>query len=683
MEQFSKMQLMVIIVVLMLFFCYTEGFDDNVKTSVVSSIDNISDCANINGQSGCKVIPNDFDWTNIPDNYADSIWEIKFDFDLGDASITLPDNVTLKFSGGLLKNYTSISGANTRIDAGLVGSFDGSGSLSGTWNLESVYPEWFGALGDGTAYDAHAFIKAVGFLKSMNGGNLILTSEKDYIIDKEILLTSNISILGNGATISVNPANWQAVNSGFYAIFATLHVSDKPFAAPGFELGNGIIKFRNIVIDNVTFNLNRDATDAFFQANKLHFSFNAVRLTDAQDSGIQNCTFIDGQNSTHYSIMPVCAIEKSINCFYKNNNSINSTPINVSYGTNCIVDNNVFDTTVSTAIEIYLGEHHKVTNNTIGTQWFDASTIGCSANYAYIGDNRIKASNAFGITMGHPFDEINYPGLPFDSSYSVVENNHITGGPVKFNADGTPTGNSILTGRIGIAVPNGKHVKILNNLIEDLYRDTAYRNDNAAIVIGGSTTDQTLFDNLIIDGNTIKGATVGIQVRDHINVTISDNHIENVFRGIYGEATVESSPTGKMIVDGNTIKNSGEALFLNCPENIVTNNKIIETDVFGYLYYGHYVFNNNIIKEAKVGPHSHHPLSFTMKHNYFYNTVPLGDISTGSIMTMRAPQMALENLIIEGNTIDYPVNGTPTTWVVRAYELQGYVGSQYFNSTMQ
>lgn len=681
MEPFSKAQLMFIIVVLMLFSCYTESFDDSVDNLSVSLVDNSGDCENINSLSSCKVIPADFDWTNIPANYVDSIWEIKYEFDLGEASVILPDKVTLKFTDGNLNKYDSISGTNTKIVGELVGSFDGSGVLAGTWDLENVYPEWFGAVGDGAAYDSNAFIKAVSFLKSMDGGDLILTSGKDYVIDKEILLSSNITILGNGAAISVNPANWQVVNSGFYSIFATIHVNDKPLAAPTFELGDGTIKFRNIVIDNITFNLNRDATDAFFQANKPHFSFNAVRLTDAQDSGIQNCKFIDGQNSTHYNIMPVCAIEKSINCFYKNNTSINSTPINVSHGTNCVVDNNVFDTTVSTAIEIYLGEHHKVTNNTIGTQWFDASTIGCSANYAYVGGNRIRESNAFGITMGHPFDEINYPGLPFDSSFSVVENNHITGGPVKFDGDGTPEGNSILTGRIGIIVPNGKNVKILNNLIEGLYRDTAYRTNNAAILIGGATTDQTLFDDLIIKGNRINGATVGIQVRDHINVTIANNHLEKVFRGIYGEATVESSPTGKMIVDGNIIKNSGEALFLNCPENIVTNNTIIETDVFGYLYYGHYVFNNNVIKEAKVGPHSYHPLSFTMKHNYFYNTVPLGDLSTGSIITMRAPNMPLENLVIEGTEIDFPASGRPTTWVIRAYELQGFVGSQYYNST--
>lgn len=655
---------------------YTDSFEDNKVDRLVENIDDDYDNS-VNCELDYKIIPSDFDWNNIPDSYSDSIWEIRHDFDLGDESVELPENIILKFKGGKLNNYATIFGEETRIDEGLVGSFDGSGVLTGTWNLEEVFPEWYGALGDGATYDADAFISAVYSLKVTGGGDLILTTGKDYVINKEILLTSNITVRGNGATLSVDPENWQVVNSGFYAIFATINVVDKPLAAPAFELGNHIIKFRDIVIDNITFNLNRNANDPFFQANKLYFSFNAVRLTNAQNSGIQNCSFIDGQDASHYSIMPVCAIEKSINCFYINNKSINSTPINVSYGTNCVVDNNVFDSTVSTAIEIYLGDHHRVTNNTIGAQWFDASTIGCSANYAYIGGNIIKESNAIAITMGHPYDEVNFSGEPFDSSYSVVENNDITGGPVTF-VGGTSAG-AILTGGAGILLQNGKGIKILNNRIEGLYEDTAYRNDNAAILIGGATTDQSLFDDLMIKGNTISGATVGIQVKDHIKVTISENYIKNVFRGIYGEATIASSPSGKMSVQNNTIKDVGEALFLNCPENIVTNNIIDTAAVFGYLYYGRYIFNNNIVKEALVGPHSVNPIRFVMRNNYFYNTIPIGDRLTGSIVTIKSPDMSINDLIIEGNKVDFPNTGTPTTWVLRAFELQGFVGSQYFN----
>src|SRR5699024_7896033 len=49
---------------------------------------------------------------------ANTVHEIRYDFDLGGETAEMPENVVLKFNGGSLNNG-EILGDNTRIDAGL------------------------------------------------------------------------------------------------------------------------------------------------------------------------------------------------------------------------------------------------------------------------------------------------------------------------------------------------------------------------------------------------------------------------------------------------------------------------------------------------------------------------------------------------------------------------------------
>lgn len=663
-KSFSKMPLVILFAFFTLYSCYTESLHDNIDDSLFISTNNDEDSSD-NDQLNYKIIPSDFDWNNIPDSYSDSIWKISYDFDLGGISVILPNNVTLKFTGGSVNNYTTISGEDTKIDSGLVGSFDGSGVLTGTWNLEGVYPEWFGAFGDGATYDANAFISAVNFLNLMGGGDLILTTEKDYVIDKEILLYSNINILGNSANISVALATYNVSPNRFFALFSTVHIDKRPFSAP-MSFGTGEIRFNNIHIKDITFNLNRDGNIMSLSYMRSS-NFNAVRFVDTENSTVENCNFIDKQTSDTWILTAVLVFDKSNNCRAINNTFNRCTAIAISEGVANIIDGNIMNNSPGTQVEVFIGTHHQVINNTTNEQWHTVSTIGSSAKYSIVSNNTINASSLSAITMGHKNEDVS---TDYGADYSTVKNNHITGGVVSIN-----------TGRVGIFLQNGRGIRVINNTILNLFKGTTHSNQDAAILISGARTlsEQAWHDDLVVEGNTISSVTTGIQIRDMINANVSNNIIDNVFLGIYGESKATNSPDAKLILHKNKITDSSIALLLNGPDNIVTNNTITRADKFGFLYYGHYIFNDNIIKECLIGPHVLNPLSFTMRDNYFYNTVPLGDIPTGSIMTMRAPHMGLNDLIIEGTTIDYAESGPPTTWVLRAYELQGFVGSQYFN----
>ncbi len=670
MKPLSIVPLVILLASFTLYSCFANNFDDNLDNLKIGLVDStgINEDSNDNSQLEYKVVPSDFDWTNIPDSYAGSIWGIRYDFDLGGLAVRLPANVILRFEGGILNNYASISGTNTKIDAGLVGSLDGAGVLEGTWDLQEVYPEWFGAVGNGTTFDSESFISAVSLLNSMGGGNLTLSKGKNYVIDKEILIYSNIHILGNSAHISVPTTNYNVSPNRNFAIFTTVHIPSRPMHMV--RLSSGSIQFYNIHIKDINFNINRDGKTMAL-GWMLSSDFNAIRLVDTQEGIVENCTFLDKQTSTINILTAVVNFDNSFNSIARNNTFNKCGAIRTNDGSANIIDGNVINNSPGTAIEIYLGTNHQIINNELNKQWVDASSLGCSANYAIVRNNRINSSNATGITMGHP-NVYGFP--PFGSDYSLVESNYIKGGPVTKDSN---TG-EILTGGVGILLHNGIGARIINNEIEGLFKDTEYSKDSGAILIGGASTDQTLFDDLVIDGNKIIGATIGIHIKDMINVSISNNNIDNVFAGIYGECDIANSPNSKMIIDKNTINNSDLALRLNGSYNIITNNTITTTDAVGLLYNGHYIINSNIINEGLKGLNLFHPLSFTMKDNYFYNTDQLGDLATGSLVTLTAPNMDLKDLIVEGTRIDFPASGRPTTWALRAYELKGYVGSQYF-----
>lgn len=130
-------------------------------------------------------------------NTANTIYHIQYDFDLNGQTITLPAGCVLKFNGGSVRNGT-IVGNNTTIDADIVPIFDGL-SFSGTWVTSQIYPQWFGAIGDGVTDDTTSFIALKGFVNTLDGGCIYIPSGH-YIINNRIVIKCNIKIIGEGSS---------------------------------------------------------------------------------------------------------------------------------------------------------------------------------------------------------------------------------------------------------------------------------------------------------------------------------------------------------------------------------------------------------------------------------------------------------------------------------------------------
>ena len=72
---------------------------------------------------------------------ANTIYEIRYDFDLNGETIEMQEGCTLKFEGGSLKNG-SITGTNTIINAPETSIFTNI-KILGTWNVNTIYASWF------------------------------------------------------------------------------------------------------------------------------------------------------------------------------------------------------------------------------------------------------------------------------------------------------------------------------------------------------------------------------------------------------------------------------------------------------------------------------------------------------------------------------------------------------------
>lgn len=144
---------------------------------------------------------NTIDILNIMFSYSGVIHKICADIDLGGGTLTIATGSTLDFQGGSFSNGT-IVGSNTKIKAGLQKIFNSDIILTGTWNVEESYPEWFGAVGDGVTNDTIALTKCINYF------TVTSLSARTYITDQIDNIPSFRTIKGCGkkSIIQANPS---------------------------------------------------------------------------------------------------------------------------------------------------------------------------------------------------------------------------------------------------------------------------------------------------------------------------------------------------------------------------------------------------------------------------------------------------------------------------------------------
>lgn len=74
---------------------------------------------------------------------ANTIYEVRYAYDLGGETLSMPENCVLKFEGGVILNGT-LTGNNTIISSEPYYIFEEI-EFGGSWNVQYIYAEWFGA----------------------------------------------------------------------------------------------------------------------------------------------------------------------------------------------------------------------------------------------------------------------------------------------------------------------------------------------------------------------------------------------------------------------------------------------------------------------------------------------------------------------------------------------------------
>ena len=270
------------------------------KVSIASSFSAVNTGASCSiTDSAKKELRNIITSTMI--NQPNTIYEIRYDFDLNGETIEMQEGCTLKFDGGSFNNG-AVNCNNTIINNANFVALNNC-NLSGTILSEYVRPEWFGAKGNGISDDSYAIIS------SINSGC-------------DVLLTDN-SIYGFSTFENVFNLNGQKLYSKKKATFRYLNNwidYNNPNTAYKW-----IFRFigNSFEIKNIRFDLGKEewvsrvevSNDVYMNARKHSLANTTIRKSS--NFKVTNCDFIGGIHSL--DILSECSYFNVDSCTFSKN----------------------------------------------------------------------------------------------------------------------------------------------------------------------------------------------------------------------------------------------------------------------------------------------------------------------------------------------------------------------------
>lgn len=148
-------------------------------------------------------------------NQPNTIYEIRYDFDLDGGTVNIPENCTLKFEGGSLSNGKLLF-QDTFITSSLYYIFKNIqiDEHSKCLNTE-VYAEWLGAYGDGNADDTKSIQAALDFAYFSQIYKLKLLG-RTYLVTDTIWVKDHLCIEGSSYSNYYSSGvdnNWSEINN--------------------------------------------------------------------------------------------------------------------------------------------------------------------------------------------------------------------------------------------------------------------------------------------------------------------------------------------------------------------------------------------------------------------------------------------------------------------------------------
>lgn len=237
----------------------------NIRNGAAEAMEAVSrdyDSQSPNGL-GYKVLSKDADFADQVTE-ANTIYEIRNDFDLDSGSVTIPAGCILKFNGGSISNGT-ITGTQTAIEAGdyaIFGNIVFAGSFKGALNAV-----WVGAKQNDSSFDNSAIIQAWFDTYAPTFRDLFFPEATYYFRSTATLTTDkrNLTLNGGNSRFNVNIAT----DDSYFLVLQT------PSGSSGEQF-----RLENVLVYNVkqTSGLNISRTRGILFDRAQRFEVNNVQM---------------------------------------------------------------------------------------------------------------------------------------------------------------------------------------------------------------------------------------------------------------------------------------------------------------------------------------------------------------------------------------------------------------------
>lgn len=562
-------------------------------------------------------------------NDANTIYEIRYDFDLNGAEIQIKEGCVLNFVGGSFKNGTIIFN-NTLLNGEdvLIECF-----CNGIVKNEMLSPNMFGSKQDGTTDDV-PFIQQTIDLLNQRGGGTCKFKNGTYLIGSVNVELSNCTHKG---ALRIRPnISYVGENN------SVIKVKSNSDGYEGLFMGNdqydsSNIKFENIIFD---FNGSNNLYKQEWVTTKQHFLGAAIRVCYAENVTVINCTFKNNSylncivlGYTEHGSVSNCTIidvAESVqgNTYIYDHSAILSAGKDIKIINNRLINSEYSATKpigrprVSTAIECnaigQIIDNNYIENFNIGIL---PSPVGeTSLENAIITNNVIKhCFNALSIWGDKSEKNVQTNGIIF--SKNIIECAYSTG---NFAID-----------IINYSSPKVSNIQITNNLIYNIPKET--EGNYSGIYAGNGVR------NLLIKGNSfINLSGSAIEITSGYNISISDNNI--IKAGT--DSKFQDSLNILLLNTKNILEKQSNPTVENVDirNNIIKGNSLVKECVgFGIIGSAKYInFSNNVIEDCNADFNLDRMDSSSLVNNYFYifhnskimpNLTPNYKVSRCSIIT--------------------------------------------------
>ena len=485
---------------------------------------------------GIKHIENITEFNDLVTSATSGKWVISTNISLT-ASKVLPSDVTLELNGSILDlNGFTLTGDNTIISAPPKQIFTTNGNLTGSWDVDGFYFEWFGAKGDDSTSDVTAIEKSLNY-----GGSLVKgVADKIYLLDSQITIPTAVDV-----EIDLNGGTFK--RDGGYTttepVFNATSASSKSVI-----IRNGFISDNSGVTSEPFFNIDT-RLNVTIQNLKCTTQGSLYEIFDTDDVKIIGNT-IENLIATPLNGSTLGAVNSSVNVLVEKNtikNTYNAFAITAISSDFCrdvkVLNNNVLKT-----------QNTGIFCRMIGTG--SNSYKGCLIDGNYledIGKGAIKFTSPSTAVSG-------------DLRKAIITNNIIQGyglivatAGISVFRDAADTGISI------------EEINISNNIVDGYDTSgtvtTVINNSNRGIRV-------SYVDLLTMNGNVVRNAiSDGIHINICNNVSAVGNVVENCCLDAVGTAGVYLLKVNKSTLNFVSTNNqsTSDGINLNqCRENIVT-----------------------------------------------------------------------------------------------------------------